>query len=755
MTPPGHIDFDGLLGAKRRAARSELVDAIRMLSLQQEAAGTAAETAPRNAFYEPRLYSRLVLGGLPSMTTDQLLLVAVPDDNAIRTVRADDNGVVYVPGLGRYATHHGGAELTVRHTPESDTLTVEPGGETHTLHPVTRVPGTDIELVERLDPVLQAFLELHVDQCEQLRVVPDGHAHLPQMVRALEVIATVSPSYHRVLTESLRAILLYRHPTAESFAALGMHGMVFLNVPDSAGTDYFVEELVHQGGHVLFSEATLSRGDFLRVDPEVGLSEIVGQDDPRNVYDAFHGLFTEHMEYQIVLGVLEQGLATAAERPAFEKHLRSVAERHERDLRLIAPHTGEVFTELGEEIFTVFHETYERAARLHPELFGRGEGSPVSAEGLLRELISIPSVNPLLPGSEGLADERNLASFVVDRLRAAGLDVETQEVADGRRNVIAHLPRAGVADDAVILLSAHMDTYPAGGRRAAYEPVGEGRQLYGRGSADAKGSLAAMMAAFLRAAESPNRRACYLAATVDEECLLLGARALTRHGMRPSLGITGEPTGLAPIVAQKGIIRGTLLVRGPKSHAAYPTEKSAIGNAAEVVQAVGRLNVILRDRPGHPDLGTPTVTVTRLDSTGGMNLSATEVAVQFDARFLPGTSGEEFAALMERELRELLPSGVDFVLEPLAFVSPPNQTPTDSPLVSEFCAAVQSAAGSCQPGTFSYGSEAGVLAEVCAASLVFGPGDPGYSHAETEVIDLDELDVATEIFRSILVGDHR
>ncbi|MEV4330992.1 M20/M25/M40 family metallo-hydrolase [Streptomyces sp. NPDC049597] len=785
------MDFDGLLGDRRRAARSELAEAMRTLSAQQGTGSAATGTAPAGAFHEPRLYSQLVLGGFGSMTADQLVLAACPDDGASREVLTDDEGVVYVPGLGRCTTPHRSARLTVRHDPTARTLTAEAGGETYALEPVTRVPGTAIELVDRLDPILDAFLERHIDGYEDLAVVADAHAHLPHISRALDLIAAVSPAYHRALTESLRAVFLYEHPTAESFAALGMHGMIFLNVPPTAGTDYFVEELVHQGGHILFSEATLSRGDFFRVDPEAPLSGLIGQDDPRNVYDAFHGLFTEHMEYQIVLGVLDEGLADARELPSFERHLASVARRHLRDLGLIGPHAGEIFSDLGAEVFTAFRETYDRAARLHPGLFGAATDTAATdatatddattddatrvgtttdvaitvgtatdnpaacAEALLRELIAVPSVNPLLPGSEGIADERDLAALVADRLRAAGLDVETQEVTDGRRNVIAHLPRAGAADDEVVLLSAHMDTYPAGGPRAGYEPVADGRCLYGRGSADAKGSLAAMMTAFLQAAASPDRREAYLAATVDEECLLQGARALASHGMSPTLAVTGEPTGLVPVVAQKGIVRGAFRVRGPASHAAYPAEATAVASAAELVRAVARLNADLARRPGHPDLGTPTLTVTRLDSNGGMNLSATEVTVRFDGRFLPGTTGERFAADIERQLRTLLPAEADFALQPLTFVSPPNEVPPASPLVPEFFAAVKNVTGSCEPQTFSYGSEAGVLAGFSGASLVFGPGDARHSHAETEVVDLDELTAATEIFRSILVGDQR
>jgi len=748
MTAPGHIDFDGLLGARRRAARGELADAAWALYEQQAPEGAAATVPSADARHEPRLYSQLVLGGLRGMTMDQLLLAGDRDNLALRTVTADDEGVVHLPGIGRARTGHRTTELSVRYDDTARTLTAEPGQQTYELEPAVFVPGTRIELVDRLDPILKAFLDLHIEVPEQLTLLSDAPAQMPRLARALDLIAAVSPGYHAALIESLRAVVLYRHPSAESFAALGMHGMIFLNVPDGAGVDYFVEEFVHQGGHVVFSEATLHRADFFGVDPECELSGLIGRDDPRTVYDAFHGLFTEHMEYQIVLGVLDSGLADDEERPEFRTHLAAVAHRHLRDLRLIGPHAAEIFTKTGHEIFAAFQETYDRAAQAHPDLFGAG----TDVEDLLRELVTVPSVNPLLPGSQGVTDERDLAVFVAERLRSAGVEVQLQDVRDGRCNVIAHLPRTGNADDQVVLLSAHMDTYPAGGPRAGYQPVTDGRTLYGRGSADAKGSLAAMMTAFLQAAHSPHRREAYLAATVDEECLLQGARELAQHGMLPTLGITGEPTRIAPVVAQKGIIRGAFTVRGPESHAAYPAEVTAVASAAELVSAVKELNSQLERQQCHPRLGAPTITVTRLDSNGGMNLSATEVTVRFDARFLPGTTGEEFAARIEGDLRVALGDHVDFTLEPLAFVSPPNELPPASPLVEEFYAAVKDTTGVCEPEIFSYGSEAGVLAEFCTASLVFGPGDPRYSHAETESVDLDEVRTATEIFRRLLVG---
>ncbi|MFJ4651900.1 M20 family metallopeptidase [Nocardia sp. NPDC088792] len=372
---------------------------------------------------------------------------------------------------------------------------------------------------------------------------------------------------------------------------------------------------------------------------------------------------------------------------------------------------------------------------------------------LLERMIEIPSVNPRL--SRDPADgEGALGHWLADYLGAHGIRVELQKVEDDRVNMIGHLPRSGTADSAVVLLSAHMDTYPRYGELSGFRAqVSDGR-MSGRGSADAKGSLAAMVAAFVRAAQSPTHRESYLAATVDEECLLLGCKQLAQYGIRPDLAITGEPTQLVPIVAQKGIVRGQFTVTGPKVHAAYPKSETALAAAAALVQACAGLNEELAAlRPS--ELGPPTVTPTAVECDGGMNLVARNVAVSFDARFPPGRQAAEFLREIEHRLRERLGDSVPFEVGAEVFESPANRCDLSGALVGEFVDTITAITG--QPGvdSFSYGSEAGVLAQFSGNSLVFGPGDPRYSHAVEEWLDIDELLMATTIFERILTGPAR
>lgn len=374
----------------------------------------------------------------------------------------------------------------------------------------------------------------------------------------------------------------------------------------------------------------------------------------------------------------------------------------------------------------------------------------ISPAELLSDLVAIPSVNPLLC-TDQVDDERSVAAYVAGFLRASGAEVEMLPVEGGRCNVVGHLSRGRHGNDSVLLLTAHMDTYPAGGPRSGYQAFTEQGVLYGRGSADAKGSLAAMLAAFADAAKFDSRREAYLAATVDEECLLLGARQLSTLGIRPALGITGEPTSLVPITGQKGIIRGYFVIRRPRSHAAYPAVRTAVSDAMRLVNAVNELNREYERDSNSVKIGGPTITITKLESDGGMNLVADEVKLWFDARFLPGNSGENFIKELTDDLGRLAGPDMTFDLGAVTFISPANRL-VSNVLSEEFFAVVSAVTGRCEPESFAYGSEAGVLADFCDASLVFGPGDAAYSHRDVEAIETAELDTASEVFRKMLIG---
>jgi acetylornithine deacetylase len=378
----------------------------------------------------------------------------------------------------------------------------------------------------------------------------------------------------------------------------------------------------------------------------------------------------------------------------------------------------------------------------------------LTVEQLLADLVSIPSVNPALQGSSPDDSEQQTGTYVAQLLRRHGVQVTLQEVVPGRHNVIGHAPRGALADDKVILLSAHMDTYPASpDGSAGFEPRIEDGHLFGRGSADAKGSLAAMLSSFITTLKSPYRRESYVVASVDEEYGLCGCRKLTSLHIRPHLAITGEPTSLVPIYAQKGIVRSSIRVGGSVNHAAYPGKKNGLFHAARILAAIEGLNKNLAGAKSTCGLSPTSITPTGIESDGDMNKTPSEVCIWFDARTVPGLSSDALLRLLDNWLRERVDEDTTFIVDAPFFESPPNECSTSDALVTEFFRKIEDVAGECKPDTFSYGSEAGVLSSIASASLVFGPGDARYSHGPGECVALKEVAAAAQIFGSLLLSN--
>ena len=169
--------------------------------------------------------------------------------------------------------------------------------------------------------------------------------------------------------------------------------------------------------------------------------------------------------------------------------------------------------------------------------------------GLLRDLIAIDSVNPsLVPGGAG---EAGVAERIASALSAAGIDVEVTEVAPGRPNVVGVVE--GRSPSRALMLCGHMDTVGVEGMTAPFDPVVRGGRLYGRGSQDMKGGVAAMIDAATGIVRRGGlaRGRLIVAAVADEEHASAGAEALVAAHTADGAVVT-EPTDLRLATTHKG-----------------------------------------------------------------------------------------------------------------------------------------------------------------------------------------------------------
>jgi acetylornithine deacetylase len=246
---------------------------------------------------------------------------------------------------------------------------------------------------------------------------------------------------------------------------------------------------------------------------------------------------------------------------------------------------------------------------------------------LTRSLVALETPT----GAEGPATD-----FLDAALRRAGYQVVRQPVSPGRENLYAY------RDPPALVFSTHLDTVPP------YIPLSEdGESIHGRGSCDAKGLAAAMVAAAERLAERGERRIGLLF-VVGEENGSDGALAAADLGPRGRFLINGEPTENRLSIGQKGTLRVDLQATGRAAHSAYPDEGvSAIAALLDTIDRLRRMAL-----PTDPLLGESTLNLGLIGGGVAPNVIPPAASAQILIRTVEPT------AALKKNIQALLAPGV-------------------------------------------------------------------------------------------------
>ena len=256
---------------------------------------------------------------------------------------------------------------------------------------------------------------------------------------------------------------------------------------------------------------------------------------------------------------------------------------------------------------------------------------PDACVALLQTLIRTRSTNPP-------AHEITLATLVRDRLAAAGLVCELLPFEEHRANLIARVKGDGSAPG--LIFSAHFDTVPEGELPWDHPPyaaeIHDGR-IYGRGAADMKSGMAAMIAAAEAVAASgvALRGDLILAFTSGETSNCIGAKLLAESGKLRDAGafLVSEPTGLDVGIAEKTALWLRAVASGRTAHGSQP---HAGDNAiAKLVAFLARLPQFDFAVAAHPLLGHPTIQIGRIQGGVNINVTPDQAMAELDIRLLP------------------------------------------------------------------------------------------------------------------------
>jgi acetylornithine deacetylase len=351
---------------------------------------------------------------------------------------------------------------------------------------------------------------------------------------------------------------------------------------------------------------------------------------------------------------------------------------------------------------------------------------------LLGRLVEIDSINPdLIPGAAG---EAELARFVAEWGERAGLEVEVEEAAPGRPNVI--VTARGSGGGRTLLLNAHMDTVGIDTMDAPFEARVEDGRLYGRGSYDMKGSLAAILTVAAEAGRRELRGDVVVAAVADEEVASIGTEALVASGRHFDAAVIAEPTELDVAIAHKGFAGFEIETRGRAAHGSRPDlGEDAIARMGPVLVELEALSSQLLAEQAHPLLGSGSIHASLIE--GGQEFSSypERCVLIGERRTLPGESLDD----VRRELEGIAPGWeCRLGVSRQPFAVDENE---------EIVRLVHGHAGTNLVGV-PFWTDAALVAASGVPTVVFGPHGEG-AHAAVEWVDLASVERCTEVLLAV------
>jgi acetylornithine deacetylase len=342
-----------------------------------------------------------------------------------------------------------------------------------------------------------------------------------------------------------------------------------------------------------------------------------------------------------------------------------------------------------------------------------------------------------------------LIECIADHLRA--LQVPLRLTYDEQRRKANLFATIGAGKPGGVILSGHTDTVPWNGQAWTRDPLGaalEGDKLYGRGSADMKGFIGLVVAqtqAFL-AADLP--QAIHYAFSYDEEVGCFGVQHLIADfrdaNIAPRLCIVGEPTGMVPAVAHKGVYRWRCCVKGKPAHSSLtPKAVNAIEAGARLVSHIAAMGDAWRDSSErYEGFDVPFTTASVGVMQGGIadNVVPEDCAFNYEFRNLPGTDALAMQQRVLDEAARLEPpmKAVDatagFRFETICAI-PSFLARADDEAVR----LAQRLSDETRTSLVAFGTEAGLFHRAGLSTVVCGPGFIEQAHQPDEFVSLEQL----------------
>lgn len=359
---------------------------------------------------------------------------------------------------------------------------------------------------------------------------------------------------------------------------------------------------------------------------------------------------------------------------------------------------------------------------------------------LTKELVAIRSVSRW--------SNAKISDYIEDWLKSKGFDeIERLEYTDENDELKVNLiAKKGEGTGGLAFLS-HSDTVPGMEESwDAFDPVVKDGRLYGRGSCDMKGPLAATMIAAAEVDAERLQKPVYIVVTADEELGLFGAEYVVEHSKlladsKPDYGVVAEPTRLIPVYGHKGFGLVKVVAHGKAAHTS-----SGEGNPASFLLAPFLAEMAVLNKEFQTDTSfmnqefhPPTNGFNMIfEDDGAANITAATASCTLTFRAMPDARCEEIIDIITDKA-----TGYGFEVQ--SRFSQAVYTDTDSALVKAACQATDNF----HPETVPYGTD-GFHFRSLMKLVILGPGDIAVAHTVGESVAVAQLEEAVDIYKHMI-----
>lgn len=359
------------------------------------------------------------------------------------------------------------------------------------------------------------------------------------------------------------------------------------------------------------------------------------------------------------------------------------------------------------------------------------------------DLVAVPSISA--------TTNQDAADIVLSALQRDGFETERLAYEDPNRvRKVCIVGRKGKGNGGLAYF-AHTDVVPAESwsisAHGPFVPTVRDGKLYGRGSCDMKGSLAAFVAAAARVPAHELISPIYVVATADEEIGFHGARHVVDQSelYRELVGggaraLVGEPTELQVVYAHKGGYGIRVTSRGRAAHSS--TREGINANLAMIpfLQEMKQIHDETMTDPRwlHQEFEPPWISwnIGINDHTAAVNITPPQSVCTIAFRPMPGQDPE---LLIERARRAAERQGLEFQV---TWRLPPLYTDPESPFIHELLELT----GTTRPHTVAFGTDGSMFSEIPRIA-VCGPGSIRQAHTDDEWLSLEQLERGVDLYQ--------